>query len=453
MRGHQLADESHVVGTAHQQHVVVSAAAGQELGEPGRAVTEHDLHLARQRAADPRPVVERLGERIERDEIAEVEQAGHDRAGARATGAERGARDPVVDEQDTRPAIAVGPRGEDPRRIGDVMAALEAGPVLAAQDLLVVPLQPDRVRPRGRAGELVVEHDRVGVVHDPQAPVPQPQAVVGLLPIGGRERRIEPAQGLEEGPRSEKEGPGAEIDVPREHEGGVLGVATAPVTQARTVPPHDAARFLQRPVEQHDPASDGADRRRGPDGAQGRLDAARQEPDVVVQEQQEAAARVTGGEIGAGQEVSVHLVAADGDAAQAVEEHRGPVDRRVVDDDHLVRARRLHADRLQALERQLGPVEGDEQDAQLGIGLRRERQLGVRGEERIEPGHGRRGRRRLDGIPGRRGGGRQGGRDAARCAHLEATALERVGQPQGQIERPLPPIDAHETGLPTGRAA
>ena len=59
--------------------------------------------------------------------------------------------------------------------------------------------------------------------------------------------------------RREKERAGTVIDVAPEHVHRRKWIVAAAIAQAGTVAPDDAARFLQRAVEQDQPAADGAD--------------------------------------------------------------------------------------------------------------------------------------------------------------------------------------------------
>ena len=183
--------------TAHEQHVVVAAALGEELGEASRAVAEHNLDFAGKRAPDARPGVERLREGIAGDEVSDLKQRRHDLAGARAARAQRRAGDPIVHEQDpSRPVLmAPGMQRESGLRC---MVRRESRAVLPLQRLAVPPLEACGHFRGLRARELVVKGGRVGVVHDAEALVPEPQAVVRLLAVCGREVPIEAPQALEE---------------------------------------------------------------------------------------------------------------------------------------------------------------------------------------------------------------------------------------------------------------
>src|SRR5437867_5369021 len=124
---------------------------------------------------------------------------------------------------------------------------------------LVIPLEIGCALYGVGACELVVQENRVGIVDNAQPLFPKTRAVIGFLVICGLENLVETTQPLPGRAWREQECAGTVIHIAAEHVHRCEWVITAAVTQARSVTPNDAAGFLERAIQQDQPAPDGAD--------------------------------------------------------------------------------------------------------------------------------------------------------------------------------------------------
>ena len=90
-------------------------------------------------------------------------------------------------------------------------------------------LQGKRLLAAGRAAEFVVENDDIRFVDHPEAALPQPQAVVGLLVISWGIALVETTELVPEAARREQEGAGAVVHIAAEHEFWIGRIAPATV--------------------------------------------------------------------------------------------------------------------------------------------------------------------------------------------------------------------------------
>ena len=104
-----------------------------------------------------------------------------------------------------------------------------------------------------------MEHRGARLINHPVTALPQAHAIVGFFVISRLEAFVEAAELFPERARREQKGARTVIHVATEHVRRREGRVAAAVSETRAVPPHDAACFLQRAVEQNDLAPYGAD--------------------------------------------------------------------------------------------------------------------------------------------------------------------------------------------------
>src|SRR3972149_2369329 len=112
-----------------------------------------------------------------------------------------------------------------------------------------------------------------------------PHTQIGFLIISRCISVIEPVQLLKHGSAHHQECAGAIIDIAAKLKFRFAGVAATPITEARSIPPDDAARLLQSSVEQNNLAADGADVGLRTQCVVGNFDGVRWETRVVVEQQ------------------------------------------------------------------------------------------------------------------------------------------------------------------------
>src|SRR5437764_838373 len=102
-----------------------------------------------------------------------------------------------------------------------------------------------------------MEQDRIRVVHHAQALFAYSRTVVRIFIIGRLECFVESFQLFPHGAWREKKSGRTIVDVAAEHVHRGKWIIAASITQARTVAPDDAARFLQGAIEKNLAAADG----------------------------------------------------------------------------------------------------------------------------------------------------------------------------------------------------
>ena len=388
---------------ADQDAVVVARALGEELAEPRVAVPDHHLDGARQLGVDSLPLVVGEAGRVEGDEVAERVECTHQLDRARMARAMGAVRHPIIQVQDAQPSC-VGPPARGPPCAGAEIVVvfgrrlrLEPGAVLGEEARASFTLHLERVRPRGGAGEFEVQRHRRRLVHHAPTRLPHPHAVVGVLVVGGLKLIIEAAQRLEQPPRRQQEGARAVVDVTAKGVHGRERRIAAPVARSGAIPPQDAARLLEPSVEEDQLAAHRPDVGRAGERGERRVDAARQELGVVVEEEEVLAASHLGRLVDRAQEAAILRVADHGHAVQPLEQGARLVLGGVVD-QHQLEARSRLFERTQAAQGQLGAVVEDHDhrharqlvrvEAELRVRRQKVRQEGARerGEAGLERG-------------------------------------------------------------------
>src|SRR4051812_30838125 len=93
---------------------------------------------------------------------------------------------------------------------------------------------------RSRTRKLVVQQNRIGIVHNSELPLPKTRAVIRLFVIRRFERFIESFEIFPDFPGCEQKRAGAVIDIPPEHVHRRKRIVAPTVTKARTIAPDDA---------------------------------------------------------------------------------------------------------------------------------------------------------------------------------------------------------------------
>src|SRR5262249_1916392 len=111
----------------------------------------------------------------------------------------------------------------------------------------------------GRTCEFIVENGGVRLVDDAQTSLPQADAVIGLIVIGGLELLVKSSELLPDAARRQQKCSGTIVDVPAKHVHGGEWIVAPAITETTSVAPDNASRLLKHAIEQNDPRPDRAD--------------------------------------------------------------------------------------------------------------------------------------------------------------------------------------------------
>ena len=234
----------------------------------------------------------------------------------------------------------------------------------------------------------VVDDQRSRLVQHAQAGAAHREGEVGVLVIGRGVANIEAVKPFEQRARDRDRRAAAVIGIAHVGEPAVVGRFAATVVPAGAVGEYHAAGFLQAAVGIHELGADQAGVRMSLEGLQHRIQPARLRHGVVVEEDQELAARQRRAVVAGGDEAAIGFAGVHAQAIDPGELRQRVVRRSVVDHDQLERGpRRMRGQRAQAGE----GVRERAMDRDHDAGARR------RGGGDREPGE-RRGLRRIQGL-------------------------------------------------------
>jgi hypothetical protein len=206
---------------------------------------------------------------------------------------------------------------------------------LLVDDLKALGATAGRVGARSHAFE--VHHHGGRLVQHAQPGLAHLHRKVGVFVIGRCVVRIEAAEGVEQVLADRDRSPRAVVHLAHEVVARVGGVVEAPVVPARRVGEHDATGFLQTAVGIHQLGAGQAHVLMLYECGEQRIQPARLHRGIVVEEDQELAARQRRARIAGADEAEVLRIAVVAQARQGRESFRGFVGRAVVHHDDFER--------------------------------------------------------------------------------------------------------------------
>ena len=355
------------VGPRQQHRVGPKPGLAQHRADalaPTRAMEDFHAHRLQPRRVH-RVVPEVV--RPELDHRAGIQQGLHERDHRARTGVPVGLRHVVVDHQHHRSVPCAVARAHHLLRVR-VVRRERIFPACAEGRLVayLVGLHPAAGVGAVR-NPLVVHHPRERRVVHLQTELADPEAEVGILAIGRRVTRIEAAQPREQRARQQQRRAGTIVDPSHVVELGSVRIAEPAVVPRRRIAPHDAAGFLQPAIgeQQHGAGDPGI--RMQVEHLQQRVQPARRDFGVVVEEADVLAAGQFEGLVARAQEAEVLGILVVAQARHRAQRGHGRIAGGVLQNQHFRAGhRRVRLQRAQAARGVVRLAPGRDDDGDSG---------------------------------------------------------------------------------------